>query len=45
VTADKLTTWDVAGDNGEDPPISEQNGSGASDPDGDFNNIVRTAIP
>jgi len=32
VTADKLTTWDVAGDSGEDPPISAQNGSGASDP-------------
>jgi predicted dehydrogenase len=32
VTGDKLTTWDVAEDSGEDPPLSTQNGSGASDP-------------
>jgi predicted dehydrogenase len=32
VTGDQLTTWDVAEDSGEDPPISTQNGSGASDP-------------
>jgi hypothetical protein len=32
VVGDKLTNWDVAEDSGEDPPISTQNGSGASDP-------------
>jgi UDP-N-acetyl-2-amino-2-deoxyglucuronate dehydrogenase len=32
VAGDKLTTWDVAEDGGEAPPISTQNGSGASDP-------------
>jgi predicted dehydrogenase len=32
VTGDKLTTWDVAEDSGEDPPVSTRNRSGASDP-------------
>ncbi len=32
ITGDKLTTWDVKNDSGEEPPLSRELASGASDP-------------
>jgi predicted dehydrogenase len=32
ITGDKLTTWDVADDSGDPPPVSKSVASGASDP-------------
>ncbi|HWA96199.1 MAG TPA: Gfo/Idh/MocA family oxidoreductase [Terracidiphilus sp.] len=32
VTGDQLTTWDVQGDGGEQPPLKQQSKSGASEP-------------
>jgi predicted dehydrogenase len=32
ISGDKLTSWDVDGDTGEEPPLSRAVASGASDP-------------